>query len=76
MSYQSLIIVLSYLTLTSENMFKKHIRAWGMSKYMKAEQKDAAIASLLKEMPATHEKRKILRHARQRVKAGTLDEAC
>lgn len=57
-------------------MFKKHIRAWGMSKYMKAEQKDAAISSLLKEMPATHEKRKILRHARQRVKLGTLDEAC
>ena len=75
MSYQPTTIVFSFLTLTSESMFKKRIRAWAMSKTMKAEQKDAVISSLLKKVPAPHEKRKILRHARERVKAGTLDEA-
>ena len=60
--------------MISENMFKKHLHGWGLYKNMKAEHKDAAILRLAEGSSPPQDGRKILRHARSRVKAGTLDE--
>lgn len=64
--------------MSSEQMYKKKIKAWGLSKHDKAEAKEQLIAKLLHNEPTTvgsepirHDK--LIRYAKSRAKSGVLD---
>lgn len=66
--------------VTSEHMYKKRINAWGLSKHVKADEKETAITNLLhNELPVAtsgsapirHDK--LVRYAKSRAKSGALD---
>jgi tetratricopeptide (TPR) repeat protein len=65
----------------SEQMYKKRLHAWELSKYMKASEKNEAISDILRgtlgplsDQSSSSRSDKIMRHARSRVKDGTLDK--
>ncbi|KAJ9614657.1 hypothetical protein H2200_002794 [Cladophialophora chaetospira] len=62
----------------TEQMFKKRINTWGLSKNIKAEEKEQALAQILHKAPSTtgpipirHDK--LVRYAKTRAKLGELD---
>ena len=59
-------------------MYKKRLKAWGLSKHVKADEKEKALVQLLCNAPTTtssdpirHDK--LVRHAKSRAKSGALD---
>lgn len=55
-------------------MYKKRIKAWNLSKHIKAQEKDALIAKLVQGTSGSTSIRhdKLIRHAKSRVKSGSL----
>lgn len=59
-------------------MYKKRIKAWGLSKHIKADEKEKAIAKLIQNEPTAFEcdpirYDKLVRYAKSRAKSGALD---
>lgn len=59
-------------------MYKKRLKAWGVSKHVKADEKEKALVNLLHKEPTATELSqvrhdKLVRYAKSRVKSGTLD---
>lgn len=62
----------------TEQMYKKRLKTWGLSKQIKASDKDIALATILFNEPlksdiANIRHDKLIRYAKSRVKAGSLD---
>ncbi|KAK5057869.1 hypothetical protein LTR84_011870 [Exophiala bonariae] len=62
----------------TEQMYKKRLKSWNLSKHIKADEKEKVLGKLLHDEPATtdishvrHDK--LVRYAKSRVKSGTLD---
>ncbi|KAF2814156.1 uncharacterized protein BDZ99DRAFT_516765 [Mytilinidion resinicola] len=62
----------------TEQMYKKRLKAWGLSKQVKADEKEKALAKILHNEPLINESNpirhdKLVRYAKSRVKSGALD---
>ncbi|KAF2128127.1 hypothetical protein P153DRAFT_397988 [Dothidotthia symphoricarpi CBS 119687] len=62
----------------TEQMYKKRLKAWGLSKQVKSDEKEKALARILQNetftsdhVPVRHDK--LVRYAKSRVKSGALD---
>jgi len=66
---------------SSEQMYKKRIRAWGLTKNTKAEEKDVVISDLVSGSSAVANSQfvhrdRLVRYAKSQAKAGKLDNRC